>query len=55
MDGAGYIRLVGRAKDIIIRGGMNIYPKEIEDVLTTNPCVSDAAVSWKNNILDKNI
>ncbi|XP_074593246.1 medium-chain acyl-CoA ligase ACSF2, mitochondrial-like [Brevipalpus obovatus] len=44
MDDDGHIRLVGRAKDIIIRGGMNIYPKEIEDVLTTNPCIADAVV-----------
>jgi len=40
----GYIRIMGRKKDIIIRGGQNIYPKEIEDYLTAHPKVTEAAV-----------
>ena len=37
LDAEGYLTLVGRSKDMIIRGGENIYPKEIEDVLTERP------------------
>jgi long-chain acyl-CoA synthetase len=44
LDAEGYLTLVGRSKDMIIRGGENIYPKEIEDVLTSDPTVLDAAV-----------
>lgn len=44
LDADGYLTLVGRSKDMIIRGGENIYPKEIEDVLTSDPAVLDAAV-----------
>ena len=44
LDADGYLSLVGRAKDMIIRGGENIYPKEIEDVLTGEPSVLEAAV-----------
>jgi long-chain acyl-CoA synthetase len=44
LDTEGYLTLVGRSKDMIIRGGENIYPKEIEDVLTSDPTVLDAAV-----------
>lgn len=44
MDGEGYINIVGRIKDMIIRGGENIYPKEIEEFLYTNPKVSDVQV-----------
>ncbi len=44
LDANGYLTLVGRSKDMIIRGGENIYPKEIEDVLTGDPSVLDAAV-----------
>jgi len=40
----GYLKIVGRKKDIIIRGGQNIYPKEIEDYLIAHPKVSEAAV-----------
>ena len=39
LDADGYLTLVGRSKDMIIRGGENIYPKEIEDVLTSDPAV----------------
>jgi long-chain acyl-CoA synthetase len=44
LDTEGYLTLVGRCKDMIIRGGENIYPKEIEDVLTSDPTVLEAAV-----------
>lgn len=43
-DEDGYYYLVDRAKDMIISGGFNVYPKEVEDVLTTHPAVSMAAV-----------
>jgi acyl-CoA synthetase (AMP-forming)/AMP-acid ligase II len=43
-DQDGYLSLVDRVKDLIIRGGENIYPKEIEDVLYTHPAVLEAAV-----------
>lgn len=44
MDGRGYCRITGRLKDLIIRGGENIYPREIEEVLHTHPAVADVAV-----------
>jgi acyl-CoA synthetase (AMP-forming)/AMP-acid ligase II len=44
LDANGYLTLVGRSKDMIIRGGENIYPKEIEDVLAGDPAVLEAAV-----------
>ncbi|KRA39345.1 MULTISPECIES: class I adenylate-forming enzyme family protein [unclassified Nocardioides] len=44
LDADGYLTLVGRSKDMIIRGGENIYPKEIEDVLAAHPSVLEAAV-----------
>ncbi|MBT8305908.1 MAG: AMP-binding protein, partial [Maribacter sp.] len=44
MDEEGYINIVGRIKDMIIRGGENIYPKEIEEFLYTHPKVSDVKV-----------
>ncbi len=44
MDEEGYINIVGRIKDMIIRGGENIYPKEIEEFLFTHPKVSDVQV-----------
>ena len=44
MDGDGYIRIVGRIKDMIIRGGENIYPREVEEFLYTHPDVEDAQV-----------
>jgi fatty-acyl-CoA synthase len=43
-DADGYIYIVDRVKDMIIRGGVNIYPAEIEEVLTGMPGVADAAV-----------
>ena len=44
IDDAGYLRIVGRIKDLIISGGLNIYPKEIEDVLNEAPGVVESAV-----------
>ncbi|HKY90538.1 MAG TPA: AMP-binding protein, partial [Nevskiaceae bacterium] len=44
MDDDGYVRIVGRIKDMIIRGGENIYPKEIEEVLMSHPSISEAQV-----------
>jgi acyl-CoA synthetase (AMP-forming)/AMP-acid ligase II len=44
LDADGYLTLAGRSKDMIIRGGENIYPTEIEDVLVSDPTVLEAAV-----------
>ncbi|EQC39800.1 hypothetical protein SDRG_03223 [Saprolegnia diclina VS20] len=44
MDERGYCRIVGRSKDVIIRGGENIYPREIEEVLFAHPSVANASV-----------
>ncbi|WAT82627.1 AMP-binding protein [Bacillus safensis] len=44
MDEDGYVKITGRLKDMIIRGGENVYPKEIEDVLYTHPDILDAQV-----------
>ncbi len=44
MDSDGYVRITGRRKEMIIRGGENIYPREIEDVIFTHPKVMEAAV-----------
>ena len=44
MDEAGYCRIVGRSKDVIIRGGENIFPKEVEDCLRDHPEIDDVEV-----------
>ena len=44
MDEEGYISIAGRIKDMIIRGGENVYPREIEEFLYTHPDVSDVQV-----------
>ena len=44
IDAKGYLHIVGRKKDLIIRGGQNIYPAEIENYLVTHPKISEAAV-----------
>jgi fatty-acyl-CoA synthase len=44
MDEEGYVRITGRLKEMIIRGGENIYPREIEDYLFTHPKISEVAV-----------
>lgn len=43
-DADGYFRMVDRVKNIIITGGENVYPKEVEDVLAGHPAVAEAAV-----------
>ena len=40
----GYCQIVGRIKDMLIRGGENIYPREIEEVLHTHPDIIEAQV-----------
>jgi fatty-acyl-CoA synthase len=44
MDEEGYINIVGRIKDMIIRGGENIYPREVEEFLYTHPDIADVQV-----------
>ena len=44
LDDDGYLRLVGRASDLIISGGYNVYPREVEDAVLEHPDVVDAAV-----------
>ena len=44
MDEAGYVRIVGRIKDMIIRGGENIYPREVEEFLYQHPAISEVQV-----------
>ena len=43
-DGDGFIFIVDRKKDMVIRGGYNVYPREIEEVLYKHPAVAEAAV-----------
>jgi fatty-acyl-CoA synthase len=44
LDEDGYVKIVGRIKDMIIRGGENVYPREVEEFLHTHPAVSEAQV-----------
>src|SRR4051812_35496006 len=44
MDDEGYVNIVGRIKDMVIRGGENVYPREVEEFLYTHPDVVDAQV-----------
>ncbi len=44
MDDAGYINITGRIKDMVIRGGENVYPREVEEFLFTHPDIVDAQV-----------
>jgi fatty-acyl-CoA synthase len=44
LEGDGYVRIVGRRKEMIIRGGFNIYPREVEDVLRAHPGVEEVCV-----------
>jgi long-chain acyl-CoA synthetase len=56
IDEDGRIYLVGRAKDVIIRAGVNIYPAEIEQVLISHPTVRDAAVvAWPSKMRGEDI
>jgi len=47
MDPDGFYFIVDRAKDLVIRGGYNVYPREIEEVLYAHPAVLEAAVIGK--------
>jgi fatty-acyl-CoA synthase len=44
MDDQGYVNIVGRIKDMIIRGGENVYPREIEEFLYSHPAIQDVQV-----------
>jgi fatty-acyl-CoA synthase len=44
MDGEGYLNIVGRIKDMVIRGGENVYPREVEEFLFTHPDIIEAQV-----------
>jgi fatty-acyl-CoA synthase len=44
MDTEGYLNITGRIKDLVIRGGENVYPREIEEFLYTHPDILDAQV-----------
>jgi acyl-CoA synthetase (AMP-forming)/AMP-acid ligase II len=56
VDGSGYLYLKGRAKDMIIRGGVNIYPAEVEAVLQSHPAVADSAVvAWPSREFNEEV
>ena len=56
LDEHGYLYLKGRAKDMIIRGGINIYPAEIEATLLSHPAVSDSAVvGWPSKEFNEEV
>jgi fatty-acyl-CoA synthase len=44
MDDEGYVNIVGRSKDMVIRGGENVYPREIEEFLYTHDAIADVQV-----------
>jgi fatty-acyl-CoA synthase len=44
MDDDGYLAIVGRSKDMVIRGGENIYPREVEEFLYSHPSIADVQV-----------
>jgi fatty-acyl-CoA synthase len=44
MDGEGYVNIVGRIKDMVIRGGENVYPREVEEFLYGHPDIADVQV-----------
>ena len=44
MDAAGYLNIAGRIKDMVIRGGENVYPREVEEFLYTHPAIEDVQV-----------
>jgi fatty-acyl-CoA synthase len=45
MDNEGYVNIVGRIKDMIVRGGENVYPREIEEYLMNHDCIEDVQVT----------
>ncbi len=51
MDENDYVRIVGRKKDVINRGGFKVYPRELEDLLRTHPKVADVAVIWLPDVV----
>jgi long-chain acyl-CoA synthetase len=56
LDSAGYLHLRGRAKDMIIRGGINIYPADVEAVLQTHPAVVECAVvGWPSREFNEEV
>jgi acyl-CoA synthetase (AMP-forming)/AMP-acid ligase II len=56
IDDAGHVILRGRAKDMIIRGGVNVYPGEIETILREHPSISEAAVvGWPSQRLGEEV
>jgi fatty-acyl-CoA synthase len=44
MDDEGYVNIVGRSKDMVIRGGENVYPREVEEFLYTHEHIADVSV-----------
>ena len=54
MDENGYFKISGRIRDMIIRGGENIYPREIEELIYTHPAVSDAGDRIPSKNLGRN-
>jgi fatty-acyl-CoA synthase len=44
MDAEGYVNIAGRIKDMVIRGGENVYPREVEEYLYTHPDIADVQV-----------
>ncbi|MEO7402566.1 MAG: AMP-binding protein, partial [Burkholderiales bacterium] len=56
LDAAGYLHLRGRAKDMIIRGGINIYPADVEAVLQSHPAVTESAVvGWPSREFNEEV
>jgi long-chain acyl-CoA synthetase len=56
LDAEGFIAIVGRSSDVIIRGGVNVYPAEVEEILTGHPAVAEAAVvGWPDRIVGEEI
>ncbi|ABL83593.1 MULTISPECIES: AMP-binding protein [unclassified Nocardioides] len=49
LDDEGYVHIVGRSSDMIVSGGINIYPREVEDVLARHPSVTDVAVVGRSS------
>ena len=47
MDADGYVNIVGRIKDMIIRGGENIYPAQVESAIYGHPAVGEVAVMFR--------
>jgi malonyl-CoA/methylmalonyl-CoA synthetase len=45
LDGDGYLHIVGRSKELIITGGYNVYPREVEEALRDHPAVAEVAVA----------